>query len=425
MSFRLSKPPLIQGRREWGYFFLGAFVLLCLSLGWRYAIYRDFISHKLLKTEATVLLHYTKTKGPRRYDVLKMQKGLHTFYTVAWKPLPHNLRGESTKLLLFPKHVGFLDFLGTPFIPSKILETSDRKDLRFKIYDYIASQHRDRWMQELYGALFLALPISRDLRDAVSRLGVNHLLALSGFHMGLLWMILYWLLAQLYKPLQQRFFPWRHRLLDVGAVTLLLLGGYLVLAGMPPSLLRAYVMVAVGWLALLFGIELLSFSFLLVCVTLLISLFPGLLFSIGFWLSVAGVYLIYLFLLHFGSWSKWAIFIGINIWVWLAMMPIVHLIFPLFTPAQLLSPILTALFVLFYPLEMALHLLGWGGLTDGSILMLLYWTQSLPVVSLKLPWWVGLIDVSLLLFAVRFVAAIYLQVLFAGLFLVYLVEQVT
>lgn len=424
LSFRLSKPRLIRGPREWGYFLAAALLLFLFSVGWRYMAYRSFTAHKSLKTDATVLLHYTKTKGSRRYDVLKMQEGLHTFYTVAWKPLSENLRGRRVKLLLFPGHVGFLDFLGTPFIPSKMVGSLPKKDLRFRLYDRIAAQHQNPLMQELYGALFLALPVSKTLRDAVSRLGVNHLLALSGFHMGLLWAILYWGLGQLYAPLQRRFFPWRHRLLDVGAVTLLLLGGYLMLTGMPPSLLRAYAMVAVGWLALLFGIELLSFSFLAFCVTLLVAFFPGLVLSVGFWLSVAGVFAIYLFLHRFGSWPKWAITAGINLWVWLFMLPIVHLLFPLFSPAQLLSPILTALFVIYYPLEMGLHWIGLGGLGDGVILSLLRWAQALPTASVSLPWWAGVLYAVLSLLAVRVVAAIYLPMLFAGLFLLYLVEQV-
>ena len=424
MSFRLSKPLLIEGRREWTLFFAGAAVLFFLSLGWRYVEYQRFVAHKKLFFDADVLLHYTKTKRGRTYDVLKLQSDTLTFYTTTRKPLKENLRGRRIRLVAFPSRVGFADYLTTPYLPSHLIKTVPSRSLRMRLYERIADQHESPRMRELYGALFLALPISKALREEVSRLGINHLLALSGFHMGLLWAILYGTLSLLYRPLQSRFFPWRHRLLDVGAVTLLVLGGYLLLAGMPPSLLRAYAMVVAGWLALLWGIELLSFSFLAVCVTVLAALFPGLLLSLGFWLSVAGVFFIYLFLAWTQGWPAWAVFAGLNVWVYLAMLPAVHAFFPLFTPWQLLSPLLTALFALFYPLAMALHAVGLGGVMDEGVSALLRLPGDGIGVQVGTPLWLLILYVGTALAAVRWRFARYLQGGLALFFLLFLVEQV-
>ena len=424
MSFRLSKPALIEGGREWTIFLAAAFVLFLLSLGWRYVEYHRFVSHKKLFFDADVLLHYTKTKKGRTYDVLKLQSDNLTFYTTIRKPLKESLRGRRIRVVAFPSRAGFVDYLTTPYLPSHLIGTLPGRSLRMRLYERIAAQHETPRMRELYGALFLALPISKALREEVSRLGINHLLALSGFHMGLLWTILYGLLSLLYRPLQNRFFPWRHRLLDVGAVTLLALGGYLFLTGLPPSLLRAYAMVAVGWLALLRGIELLSFSFLAVCATILAALFPGLLLSLGFWLSVAGVFFIYLFLAWTQGWPAWAVFAGLNVWVYLAMLPAVHAFFPLFTPWQLLSPLLTALFSLFYPLAMGLHAIGLGGVMDEGVSALLRLPGDGIGVQVGTPLWLLLLYFGLALAAPRFRVARYLQTGFALFFLLYLVEQV-
>ncbi len=423
-SCRQSKTPLLTGWREWGLFLALCALVALLSLGWRYAQYRDFVSQKKRFAEADVLLHYTKTKKGRTYDVLKLSMGAMSFYTTARKPLPRNLRGERVKVLLFPSRVTFADYLTTPYIPSKILKILPQKSWRMRLYDAIAAQHDDPRLAELYGALFLALPISKPLRHEVARLGVSHLLALSGFHLGLLWAILYGFLSLLYVPLQRRFFPWRLRLLDVGAATLLLLGGYLWLTGMPPSLLRAYAMVAVGWAALLLGLEMLSFGFLAFCVTLLTALFPALLPSLGFWLSVAGVFFIYLFLRWFGHWPNWAVFAGINLWVYLTMAPVVHAVFPLFSPAQLLSPLLSALFIPFYPAMAAAHLAGLGGVCDGCVGRLLAFGASAPAVKTATPLWLLGLFLFLSLLAVRWRAALYLQGMVALGFVVYLVEQV-
>ncbi|BDY12664.1 competence protein [Hydrogenimonas cancrithermarum] len=404
-------------------FLLLSLLLFTVSLGWRYHDYTLFVSQKKIFTDADVLMQYTKKRAGKTYEVLKLEtsEGL-TFYTTSKKAL-ENLEGKNVSVLLFPKRVTFPDYLATPYIPSVLLRTHHAEALRMRLSDTIAKQHETAWMRELFGALFLALPVPKDLRERVTLLGVNHLLALSGFHMGLLWLILYSLLSQLYKPFQ-RLFPWRHRLLDVGALTLLFLGGYLLLTGSPPSLLRAYFMVVVGWIALLLGIELLSFTFLGVCVVMLTALFPALLLSIGFWLSVGGVFFIYLFLKWTVAWPKWAIFIGLNLWVYLSMLPVVHAIFGTFSFYQFASPLLTMLFTLFYPLWMALHLLGIGGVTDRWIVALLHWPEAGASADVTTPLWFLSLFLAVALAAVRWRIALYMQFGLSLGWLFYLVQQI-
>jgi len=419
-----SKPPLIEGRREWRLFFLGVLALFLLSLGWRYGEYRRFVGHKRLFVEADVLLHYTKTKGTRRYDVLKLQNGRLTFYTTTRRPLSNDLRGRRVRLVLFPSRLGFWDYLATPYLPSKVLRILPKRSVRMALYEKIARQHRHPWMREFYGALFLALPLSKALRERVTLLGVNHLLALSGFHMGVLWALIYGTLGLVYRPLQSRFFPWRSRLADVGSVTLVWLGVYVWLTGVPPSLLRAYTMVAIGWLALLWGVEIFSFSFLLLCVLLLTALFPGLLLSVGFWLSVTGVFLIYLFLQWSKGWPGWAVFVGLNLWIYVTMVPVVHTLFPTFTLYQTLSPLLSLLFIPFYPLSALLHIVGAGGWADGWLSALLRLPEGGRVTMTGVP--VSFLGgyALLALAAIRYRLAFYALGLVALCVLLWLVEQV-
>jgi len=51
-------------------------------------------------------------------------------------------------------------------------------------------------------------------------------------------------------------------------------------------------------------------------------------------------------------------------------LPVVHMVFPLTTPLQLLSPFLSLAFSIFYPMSMGLHILQIGGLFDGWLLHL-------------------------------------------------------
>ena len=424
MSFRLSEPPLIEGRREWTLFLAGALFVFLLSLAWRYYEYTGFISEKKVFTDADVLIQYTKSKKGREYEVLKLhtKEGL-TFYTTSKEPIK-NLTGRNISLLMFPKRVTFVDYLAVPFIPSAIVRVNHERSARMEVFEKIKEAHSHPWIRELYGALFLALPISKELRERVTLLGVSHLLALSGFHMGLLWLIVYGTLSLFYKPLQQRYFPWRHRLMDVGAVTIFLLGNYLLFTGVPPSLLRAFVMVATGWMALLLGVELLSFSFLAFCVVLLVALLPSLLFSIGFWFSVAGVFFIYQFLQFARTWPKWIVFLLLNLWVYVAMLPVVHAVFGIFSLYQLLSVPLTLLFSLFYPLSILLHATGFAGSLDPVVLKLLHLPSDAKSIELFTPLWALALFLFLGVAAVRWRIALYLQAGFALFFFLLLVKQV-
>ncbi|WP_457749295.1 ComEC/Rec2 family competence protein, partial [Sulfurimonas sp.] len=105
---------------------------------------------------------------------------------------------------------------------------------------------------------------------------------------------------------------------------------------------------------------------------LLLALFPKLIFSIGFWLSVSGVFYIFLFLVHFQTLSKIRQFLLLPFWVYLMMLPYSMAIFGNFSLYHPLSILWTTLFTLFYPLAIALHVMGLGNLLDTPLTYLLH-----------------------------------------------------
>jgi competence protein ComEC len=158
-------------------------------------------------------------------------------------------------------------------------------------------------------------------------------------------------------------------------------------------------MVLAGWVVILMGVELLSFKFLAAIALLLLALFPHLLVSLSFWLSIAGVFYIFLLLQYGKTYSKWLIsLLLIPVGIFLLMLPIVHMIFPVTSVYQLLSPLLSIGFIPFYPFVMLLHLLGFGSLLDDVLL----WLFTLPKESVEhlLPWWVTGSYVGLSIYAI-------------------------
>ena len=397
---QLENPKLFPERKGFLVAMGILFVIILLRLMVEYQSYMNFITKPFYYTHATVLTAYEKTKNTKRYKVLKLKSDEgFTFYTTTHRK--ENFNHKRLRLQLFPnKRIGFQDYLGTFYVKSKI-KHQEKMPVRLKdrLLKKVALQHDSKALQTFYNAIFFATPIDKYLREQIAKLGVSHLVALSGFHLGILWGLVYGLLLLLYRPLQQKFFPYRHALFDVGLIAMVILGVYVWFVDFPPSLVRSYAMVLVGWGVLLLGMELLSFTFLTTILLVLTALFPSLLVSLSFWLSVAGVFYIFLLLQYTKTSNKWMItLIFIPVGIFLLMLPIVHSIFGVTSPYQLLSPLLSLLFIPFYPLVMVLHLLGIGGSLD-SVLLTLF---SLPKESVEnlLPVWVTGIYVLLSIAAI-------------------------
>jgi len=416
----LQKPKLFETKQSFVWTLGILLLLFFLRLGWEYHHYREFVSKPFYFTRADVVSAYTKQKKNHRYQVLKLhsEEGLD-FYTTTHRK--KDLSRYRLRVQIFPdERIPFWDYLGTFYIKSRIKTLQKYPTVpKEKLEESVAAQHSEPMLQAFYNAIFFATPLPKALREQIAKLGISHLVALSGFHLGILWGLVYGLFYLIYRFFQQRFFPYRHALADVGAVTLLMLGLYLWFVEFPPSLLRSYAMVVSGWIVLLMGIELLSFSFLAVILLLLLVLFPSLSVSLAFWLSVSGVFYIFL-LLHYGRHLKgWIVsFFLIPFGIFLLMLPVVHSIFPLTSRYQLFSPFLSLLFIPFYPFVMLLHLLGAGGVLDG----VLWWLFSLPQKSSEslLPLWAGILYLGVSVGAVWYRGFFYLLLGSAASYGIYL-----
>ncbi len=387
----MEKIELFSNRKEKLSAVLLAIVLFTIHLGWYYDRYRKFVSSQYRYLSAEVQSVSKKSGRTGVYWLLKLKAdGLPDFYTsyrgTSIKP------GEIVRLQIFPsKKISFVDFMKGFYVRSRIVEKSgERKSLRYLLAKGIEAQHEDGRIASFYQAIFLALPMDRILREKISRLGISHLAALSGYHLGILWAMVYGFLFPFYSMLHKKRMPWRHSLFDMGIVCLFILGLYVWLTGTPHSLLRSYAMLLLAWVAILGGVELVSFQLLSTVALSLIVIFPHLLFSLGFWLSVSGVYYIYLLLRHYGAFDrKLLTILIIPVGIYILMVPLVHSIFETSSIWQILSPVLSLLFVLFYPVMLFMHFVGMGNLCDTCLSRLF----DLPVEFHS-----SLIPVSVLIF---------------------------
>ncbi len=395
-------------------------LLLAINLYLEYLNYQKLDFSKPTSLNAQILLQYPKTKDQKTYFVLKLQSKGIIFYTTIKEPLK-NLQYRYAQFFGKIKSCSFLESLRSCFFQTYSFSLTRKQDFKSHVHHFINSAHSNALVGNLYRALFIGDSLNKDLRDKANALGINHLLAISGFHLGILSASVYFLFSLFYTPLQKRYFPYRNAFYDIGVLVWVFLLGYLLLLDFLPSFFRAFLMGLLGFLACFFGVRLLSFKLLILACCIAIALLPKLLFSVGFLLSVCGVWYIFLFLKHTQAFFKTSSFlvrsfqvISLSVLIFLNMLIIAHAFFPMFSPYQLFSIPLGLIFIVFFPFSLFLHAVGLGSLLDPILNMPL----TIPTISISSPLWLLGVHLFLTILSVRFFKVyLSMNVLSAGFFL--------
>jgi len=364
----IEKVSLFNNKREFFHFLALCSFILFYSLVINYNEYKKLTHFDSQIIQATVLKQYTKTKNNKTFQVLKLKSDDgFSFYSSAKKSL-ENVKGKRVRLELWAGKISFYEYLSGFYVYSKIKYIYKNQTNKQKLNNYIDSAHIDKKVANIYQALYTASPLHIENQKSFSSLGVSHLLAISGFHLGVLSALLFFFLKPIYGFFQDKYFPYRNSKIDLFIIVIFILLTYLIFLDKPPSLLRSFVMLVVGFVLYDRGVKIISMQTLLVSVILLLSFFPKLIFSIGFFLSVSGVFYIFLFLNFFKHLSKFYQFILMPFWVYILMLVFSLVIFGDFSIYHPLSIIWTSLFSIFYPLSIALHIVGFGDIFDGVLI---------------------------------------------------------
>ncbi|MCT7604080.1 ComEC/Rec2 family competence protein [Aliarcobacter butzleri] len=336
------------------------FFALLINILLEYGKYLEFIDEEVFETKVEVLNIYQKDD----FDILKLKSSNFEFFTNMLKN-EEIKRFDLLNILIVSRNIDFIDYL-KGFYTKTIYFDELQKEQTFKdkIIKNIENNHQNEKIIELFNALFLAVPISKELRDVITAYGIAHVVALSGFHLVVLSFVIYWILYFPYKFFQDRYFPYRNRKLDILLITIAILFYYLILTDIVPSLLRAFVMFCLGIYLLRSNIKILSYMTLFYTFLIVIAFYPKYIFSIGFWFSIFAVFYIYLFIQYFKNYNKWLLFIFFNTWMFLIFNPIVHYYFPQTSYEQFYSIPITIFFNFFYPAEIFAHIFGFSDYFD-------------------------------------------------------------
>jgi competence protein ComEC len=413
MSFNIQSNKLLTSSKQWFLFISILFFIFSINLTYEYQQYKQFTSLEIQNNTYKVLNIYNK----KDYYILKLKNKNHTLYT----SISNNNKDIKTQDIvdvdIITKNIKFFDYLKGFYAKLvNINKINQSNNSLYAISSYIDQQHNNKQISELFNALFLAIPISPSLRDHCIDFGISHLIALSGFHLGVLSFIIFWLIYFPYNYIHSRYIPYRNIKFDILIITAIILLIYLVFLDLVPSLLRAFVMYLFGIILYRNNIKIFSFHTLAIVLLIIISFFPKLIFSISLWLSILGVFYIFLFIQYFSSLNKIIQFLLFNIWIYLALNPIVHQIFPSGSYNQVYSVLITIGFSIFYPIELFLHIINYGNILDPIIELWLNIPNETFKTSTSI--YFTLFYLLLSLFSIKYKEAFYLlNMAFMGFFI--------
>ena len=371
-------------------------IFLCFfSLFTIYQSYQKFTLNEIYHTHGTIINIYDK---PNK-TLLKVKNKDFIFFTSTYKETDLKIF-DTVDLYLISKNITFYNYLKVLYLKSfSIHKIITKKSTKQLLYNSISLQHTHKGISSLYAALYIATPLTAEIRKLSAKLSVSHLIAISGFHLGVMSFVLYFIIHIFYNQIHQSYFPYRNIKFDILIVTICILLYYLYFLDTPPSLLRAFVMFVFALFLLRNNIQIVSFETLLIISVFILALFPKLLFSLSLWFSILGVFYIFLFIKYFKNLHKYIQFILFNFWIYMAINPITHYFFGATAIEQLYSPILTIIFTFFYPISIIAHLFHMGSLFDGLLQFLI----KLDIVSVEVytPLWMLCIYIILSLLSIK------------------------
>jgi competence protein ComEC len=288
--------------------------------------------------------------------------------------------------------------------PPRLLARADRDPLdRYR--QRIAESFERLLPGNPYTGILIALAVGEEggispwQWDVFNRVGVGHLMSISGSHIGLIAGLMFALVWSGWGRIPALALRWPATR-AAALAALIGAGGYTLLSGLSVPAQRSFLMAAVAMAALIFQRYAVSSRILALALLTILILDPGAPLLAGFWLSFGAVAVI-LYSIS-GRWREQRLLgqtVGLQLNITLAMLPPTLIFFQQFS---LLSPLanfiaipwigctvlpLTLLAALAEPLSITVQtaLLELAALTMGGLWQILLWLDRLPGMVLYRP----------------------------------------
>ncbi|EAJ5693104.1 ComEC/Rec2 family competence protein [Campylobacter fetus] len=385
-------------------------ICLCIlifgvNLMLEYFKFESFRDAKYSFINAKIIQNYEKQGKNNSYFILKLKSNEFTFYTRT----KNKIDFTDARVGVISKNLKFKEYLKNSFFLPNFKIEPQKSSLSFtdNVQNSIENQHENPKLKELYSALYIASPINKDLRANVTNWGIAHIIAISGFHLSLIFAFIFFIVKPVVRPLQSRYFPYVNINFHLSIFIFILMGFYLYILDFTPSFLRSYIMGVFGFLLLSRGLSIFKFGNLCLTILIAVAFSPKLLFSIEFYFSCLGVFFIFLYIHHFGdkndlkSRLKIALHtLYLEIFVFGAMNIPVYYFFTSASLYQLSVIPLAYVFVVFYPLSIILHFFNLGGIFDSQMLAFLEFANKQS--DIFIPFWIFVFFNFLLIPAIKF-----------------------
>ncbi|MDA3787633.1 MAG: ComEC/Rec2 family competence protein, partial [Desulfobacula sp.] len=164
------------------------------------------------------------------------------------------------------------------------------ENLRTGYYDFILTHAKDLETSKIIVSLITGKKevISQDMRDLLSKAGISHLLAISGFHLSIVSLFFFLLFYQVLSFFPRLAISGKSKKI-AGILSLFPLIGYAIFSGFSPSTQRALIMIIVLLFSFVSEKEKDIVSSLSIAGILILALDSAALFSISFQLSFMAV----------------------------------------------------------------------------------------------------------------------------------------
>lgn len=172
---------LISRKNDFIFFFIILFSMFTINLVYEYLLFQELSSEEIYESKFQIENIYDKNE----YIIVKVSNNKFSFFTSINKDEKVE-KLQNIRIAFLTKNIDFVSYLKGFYSKSIYYELFPKKNsIKTFLNNYISEQHSSIKLKELFNALFLAIPISKENRAIYNNFGISHLITTSRNPIGL------------------------------------------------------------------------------------------------------------------------------------------------------------------------------------------------------------------------------------------------